>query len=182
MDLKGLQEWAPARHTTIPFPAYAYVPGHQPHPRRSPQGHSHGKPHPNEDPCDLEGVVEDPRWLYAVDLYNGGFLWESHEYWEALWHACGRKGPEALLLKALIQTAAAHLKAVDSQWTGVEILAGKSDGMFAELIGEGRYRMFGLDLETFLVRRNIWFSELLAGKTPSLGLFPFVQLESSSGS
>ncbi len=28
----------------------------------------------------------------GVDLFNHGYYWESHEEWESLWHAAGRRG------------------------------------------------------------------------------------------
>jgi predicted metal-dependent hydrolase len=48
--------------------------------------------------------------LYAVDLYNFGYWWESHEVLEGLWHACGRRTTAGNYFQALIQFAAAHLK------------------------------------------------------------------------
>ncbi len=49
-------------------------------------------------------------YLYAFDLFNAGYYWESHVWWEELWHLAGRKGDVADLLKALIKLAAAGVK------------------------------------------------------------------------
>ena len=94
-----------------PFPPYAYVPGRTPHPTRDPGGHSYGtefeipeRPNPDE-----WRVCSD--YLYGIDLFNHGFYWEAHEAWEGLWVACGRRGPTATYLQALINLAAAGFKA-----------------------------------------------------------------------
>jgi len=38
-------------------------------------------------------LATNPQWLYAVDLFNGGWYWEAHEAWEGFWHALGRTTP-----------------------------------------------------------------------------------------
>jgi predicted metal-dependent hydrolase len=43
-------------------------------------------------------------------LFNFAYWWESHEVFEALWHACGRLTPEGRFFQGLVQLAAAHLK------------------------------------------------------------------------
>jgi hypothetical protein len=50
-------------------------------------------------------------YLRGIDLFNFGYWWESHEAWEGLWRACGRRGPAADFLKGLIKLAAAGVKA-----------------------------------------------------------------------
>ncbi len=174
---KNLETWAPPRSCYLPFPAYAFHPGRNPHPRTSPDGHSFGESHPTEGNFNLDKWQEEERWLFAADLYNRGFFWESHEYWEALWHAEGRSGIAATLLQALIQTAAAHIKCIDGNLVGVEILASKSDAMFSDLHAMGVSSLFGLDLGDFRVRRNNWFALVLQGVIPATGLFPFLHLQ-----
>lgn len=48
-------------------------------------------------------------YLYGVDLYNHGYWWECHEVLEALWHAAGRKNPQARFIQGLIHLAASNL-------------------------------------------------------------------------
>lgn len=48
-------------------------------------------------------------WLWAVDLFNHGYWWESHEALEALWHAAGRTTPAARFAQSLVHLAAACL-------------------------------------------------------------------------
>ena len=58
-------------------------------------------------------------YLWGIDLFNAGYYWESHEAWEAVWHACNRTGPMADLLKALIKLAAAGVKARENRPEGI---------------------------------------------------------------
>ena len=102
-----------------PLPAYTYVPGGPwPHPNRSPQGHSFGiaPPMPAATPSARKGVR---RFLRGVELFNAGYYWEAHEVWEGLWHADGRRGPTADVLKALIKLAAAGVKVREGRENGV---------------------------------------------------------------
>ncbi|HET6363266.1 MAG TPA: DUF309 domain-containing protein [Gemmatimonadota bacterium] len=55
---------------------------------------------------DWRGLEE---WLWAVDLFNHGYWWESHEALEALWNAAGRTSPAARFVQALIHLSAACL-------------------------------------------------------------------------
>ena len=53
---------------------------------------------------------EDEEYLYGVDCYNHGYLWEAHEAWEGLWHQAKGTPAHAECLQGLIQCAAAALK------------------------------------------------------------------------
>lgn len=59
----------------------------------------------------LDDPYTNESYLYAIDLYNHEYYWESHVWWESLWHLEGRRGDTADLLKALIKLAAGRLKA-----------------------------------------------------------------------
>lgn len=114
------------------FPAYAYVPGQQPHPARDPQGHSFGKPEEAvlcPDPLELE---RNPLFCFALDLFNHGYYWEAHEAWEGLWHASGRRGTLADFLKGLIHLAAAGVKAREGRINGVQRHAERAKELFNE--------------------------------------------------
>lgn len=88
------------------FPPYAFVPGKHPHPEKE-NGHMFGTKVNSEK---LEDYQDSSAYLYAVDLYNHGYYWESHVWWECLWHLENRKGDLADFLKALIKLAAGKLK------------------------------------------------------------------------
>ena len=98
------------RYSDRPFPAYRFVPGQSPHPRRDPKGHSYEQPEP-KPPAFLPEEWWDSEWyLYGVDLYNHGYWWECHEAFEGLWHVVGPDTQQGQFLQALIQVAAANLK------------------------------------------------------------------------
>ncbi len=102
-----LSEPAPVRRlTSLPLPAYRYLPGSDPHPLTDADGHGGIGRWIDTDTPDGRAHC----YAYGCDLFNHGYWWECHEAWEALWHTTGRKGPQAQVLQALIQMANAHLK------------------------------------------------------------------------
>ncbi len=103
-----------------PFPVYAFVPGKFPHPTSDPKGHSFGINPPLPPKVEPERWQECRPYLYGIDLFNGGYYWESHVAWESLWLACGRKGVVADFLKGLIKLAAAGVKAKEGTPAGVK--------------------------------------------------------------
>jgi predicted metal-dependent hydrolase len=87
------------RYTSRPFPPYRHEPGKTPHPERDPEGHLFGS----------ETDAEDDDYFYAIDLFNAGYWWEAHVYWERLWSQS--PAPDAAeLLQGLIQLSAALVK------------------------------------------------------------------------
>jgi predicted metal-dependent hydrolase len=66
------------------------------------------EPQPSAFPENDWFTSED--YLYAIDLYNFGYWWESHEVLEGLWHGSGRSTQAGNFFQALIQLAAANLK------------------------------------------------------------------------
>ena len=85
---------SPPRYApVIPLPPSASVPGHGlSHPVNAPRGHLFKSPEPvprsldqlPDDPASRRRALAallaaDPRWLHALDLFNGGFYWEAHE-------------------------------------------------------------------------------------------------------
>ena len=132
-----------------PFPAYAYLPGRTPHPTRDPEGHSYGaRPDTPElpDPEDWRACGD---YLYGIDLFNHGFYWEAHEAWEGLWVACGRRGPTATFLQALINLAAAGFKARWGNARGLRANAETALRLFETALrelGPGTRQYMGLEL------------------------------------
>jgi hypothetical protein len=110
-----------------PMPPYSYVPGRGlPHPISSPLGHSFGSERAPADPLDPGRWHACPAYLFGFDLLNRGFFWEAHEAWEPLWHASGRSGAVADLLKGLIKLAAAGVKHLEGMPRGVSTHAGRA--------------------------------------------------------
>lgn len=97
------------------FPPYSYVPGLWPHPHSHPDGHRFSPPFPA---AKIDDLANDPTFRLGMRLFDAGYYWEAHEAWEHLWHAAGRAGPQADLLKGLIQLAV----------VGVKIREGRADG------------------------------------------------------
>jgi hypothetical protein len=133
-----------------PFPRYAYLPGRDPHPVRDPRGHSF-------EADEEHGVWLEPgRWrenglyLWGVDLYNHGYLWEAHEAWETQWHAAKHDVDQADVLQGLIQCAAACLKIPMEQPRGLEKLAAAGTGRLERVARERGGRYMGLDLAAFV--------------------------------
>ncbi|MFO0732602.1 MAG: DUF309 domain-containing protein [Nitrospiraceae bacterium] len=81
-----------------------------PHPKRHRKGHSFGHPEPTAEAFQPDDWAGSETYLFAVDLFNFGYWWESHEQWESLWHALGKDTEQGSFVRALIQLAAAHVK------------------------------------------------------------------------
>jgi uncharacterized protein len=131
----------------VPFPPYTYVPGQAPHPQSDPAGHSYGRRDPPPPAIRDADWPQSVAYLHAVDLFNHGYYWEAHEAWESLWHAAGRRGPIADLLKGLIKLAAAGVKAREGRPTGVKSHTRRAAELFHEAQADGGDTMLGLRLE-----------------------------------
>jgi len=111
-EIRPPDRQAPRYCPERPFPAYRFVPGLHPHPRRDPAGHSHvAAPRAVQprawNPAAWRGLTD---WLAGVDRFNAFYFWEAHESWEGLWAAQPRASAPARLLQGLIQISAALLK------------------------------------------------------------------------
>ncbi|MEE9394704.1 MAG: DUF309 domain-containing protein [Planctomycetota bacterium] len=171
----------PVDHGRRTFPAYTFVPGHQPHPWRDPAGHSFGRERVEAGEVDSKNWGQHPLWNEGLDLFNHGYFWEAHEALEALWHGLGREGPVADLLRALIKACAAHLKAFDDQNIGPRTLARRAaeeiEGLLdrdGALVGVVWSQRFETELRHFLSEHRNWFETLLA-EGPVLPAFPFLR-------
>lgn len=136
---------------TRPFPPYAFLPGRDPHPTRDPKGHSASEEAgPALEHSPPAAWSSNGEYLYGIDLYNHGYLWEAHEAWEGLWHLAKHDPVTADFLQGLIQCTAAALKVRMQQPKGVEALARlgteRLDGVSRQSMGT----YMGLDLEEFI--------------------------------
>lgn len=91
------------------FPHYVFVPGENPHPKKA-GGHMEGEKDPVVSPVDELRPGESEVLRYSLDLFNHGYFWESHVYFEALWNAHQRSGPAADFFKGMIKLGAAGVK------------------------------------------------------------------------
>ena len=130
------------------FPPYTYVPGlGRPHPVSSPFGHSYQVRRPPAEPIGAGDWSGSREFIRGTKLFNAGFYWEAHEEWERLWHAHGRSGPIADLLKALIKLAAAGVKVRQEQPAGVVVHARRAADLFLKIHNQTQEHMLlGLNL------------------------------------
>ena len=93
------------------FPPYAFLPGRDPHPTRNPEGHSYVEGAETPPPYfEAEDWRANEEYLFGVDLYNHGYLWEAHEAWEGVWIVSKHDDEQRETLQGLIQCSAAALK------------------------------------------------------------------------
>jgi hypothetical protein len=131
-----------------PFPSYTYIPNRGlPHPRSSPLGHSHDRPEQPARPIVDDRWASSPPYLHGCRLFNAGYYWEAHEAWEAVWHAQGRAGPVAEVLKGLIKLAAAGVKVREGRPAGVSSHARRAADSFKTSRAIVGPTLLGLDLD-----------------------------------
>ena len=162
---------APPRYAALPFPAYAFLPGRDPHPTRDPRGHSYGAD--EAPPAYLPGERwrANEAYLHGVDLYNHGYLWEAHEAWEGLWHAARADELQSGFLQGLIQCAAASLKIAMGQPDGLAKLAERGTGRL-EVVARSRREFMGLDVARFVAE----FRAFAASRPASADARPRIEL------
>jgi hypothetical protein len=122
-ELRPLVADAPRLVPDVALPRVRFVPDLHPHPRRDPAGSLHGEDEP-EPGLPAARWREDRSYLLGVDLYHQGYLWESHEAWEACYFAAD-DATHRDLLQSLIQLAAAELQLHRGVAAGVRTLAGR---------------------------------------------------------
>ena len=134
------------------FPPYAFLPGgSEPHPTQHPEGHSFTtEAEPPADYLEPDLWQENEDYLFGVDLYNHGYLWEAHEVWEGLWHAAKHDAVQADLLQGLIQCAAAALKVLMQQPRGVAKLTLLGTERLERVIAAKGTSYMGIDLAEFV--------------------------------
>ncbi|HXH75659.1 MAG TPA: DUF309 domain-containing protein [Bacteriovoracaceae bacterium] len=139
-----------------PFPPYIFVPGVNPHPKKE-GGHMEGEGDPVAPPVDPQRPQENRFLRYALDLYNHGYFWESHVYFEALWNAHKREGSIADLFKGMIKLGAGGVKlSIDQKAAAVGHFERGRELFESVKTAEGK-KFLGFDLENLI-------SEIDSGK------------------
>jgi len=142
------------RRADLPLPAYRYVPGLHPHPFRDPAGHRHL--HGHVWPAPLWSPRGDWRsdapWLHGLDLFDHRFYWESHECWEAIWHAVDRSHVDRQLIQALIQAAAFVIKKHCGTERAARHLLARSLGRLDTVVDTVGARHRGVDIPVLAAR------------------------------
>lgn len=134
-----------------PFPAYAFVPGGPwPHPSTGSRSNA------EVAPISAGNWEASAEYRRGIVLFNAGYYWEAHEVWEGLWHAHGRRGGTADLIKGLIKLAAAGVKVRERQRHGVVTHARRAAASFESARAQGGAHQLGLDLgECIALTRQI---------------------------
>jgi predicted metal-dependent hydrolase len=116
------------------MPGWAYNPGTDHAPDREPLETAK-----RLVPLRFDGFVpaDDPAFRYGLALHDGGFFWEAHEIWEAVWKAAPMNGRDRLALRALIQIANAGLKRRIERPRAAARLIDEAKGLLGELILRG---------------------------------------------
>lgn len=128
---------APRLLPSAELPAYTYVPGTDtPHPIRDPRGHSYSKKGPPPMSLDGDCWADNRAYLMAIDLFNHGYYWESHEEWERLWRVSGPDSLVGRFLKGLIKLSAAGVKVRENSVHGVRRHAASAGEVFADVAAE----------------------------------------------
>ena len=85
----------------------------------------------NDPGTDEAPNTDHEAWARGLELYRAGDHWHAHEAWEALW--LRRKGSgEGAFLRAVIQVAAAMVKAEQGNMAGVRKNLAKARANLAE--------------------------------------------------
>lgn len=163
------------------LPAYAFITGMElPHPYRDPRGHSYQRKHPTPRPLTGHGWAENRSYLLALDYFNYGYYWESHEEWERLLRGTGGESLPGRFLKGLIKLSAAGVKVRERSIHGVRRHAASAGEVFADVAAEvGETHFCGLEftLLQFAADRaaQLTYKEEIAAGNP-VRVFPFVLL------
>lgn len=159
------------RYTSRAFPAYAFLPGRDPHPVRDPAGHSFGKEEAAQY-AEPENWAESEDFLWGVDLYNHGYLWEAHEAWEGLWHLSKHDPIQADFLQGLIQCAAASLKIPMEQPAGLQKLSARGIERLEAVSRSQGGTYMGVELDEFTEAMR----RFCAGPKPQFDARPRLEL------
>ncbi len=163
---------------TVPFPVYRYVPRLTPHPIRHEGGHLRGRTRTSEPFAGTDWATHEG-YLHACDLYNHGYFWEAHELWEELWRGLVRSDASRLVLQALIQVSAAHLKLIMKDMAGAGKLAARGLEKLARLPRTPPVRL-GLDVAGFEADARRYFDAIASGgPTGRVPRWPALRLDRS---
>ena len=136
------------RYTTIPLPRYRHVPGMTPHPISDKNGHSYGKRNENIQRIFESDWQSNELYLYAIDLFNYKYFWETHEALEDLWKIEDDSNTK-LFLQGVIQISAAYVKWVSGIDRGVEKLSLKGLHRLRSL-KDSKTIFYGINLSKFI--------------------------------
>ena len=118
--------------TNRDFPPYSFIPTQNLNPNRV-GGYRQGIPDPISKPINKDNFFKHQDYLFAIDLLNYGYYWESHVYFEAIWHAHKRKGEVANYCKAMVKIAAGAIKYKQGRVDSAKRLFEGANGILTKL-------------------------------------------------
>lgn len=185
-DLEPLWPEAPRHCLTREFPKYRFVPGLNPHPRGHPAGHAYEIPEEKVAYLPPEKWRDNDLYLFGVDLYHQGYLWESHEVWETLWHLTKKDDVEGQFLQGLIQNSAAQLKVHLRHWGGAKHLSEEAHRRFHFVQLSGKLDQdgcfMGLSVSRLMKDIERYYGPVWTGKSEEVsGQPPRIILELDNG-
>ncbi len=113
-----------------------------------------GQGDPIAEPIDLQHPENNNFLRYSLDLYNHGYFWESHVYFEALWNAHGRTGSVADFLKGMIKLGAAGVKLQINQPTNAHVHFLRAKELFESVMNAEGSNFLGFDLGDIIAKIN----------------------------
>lgn len=173
-------EAAPRLLPSTDLPRYTYVPGSDtPHPYRDARGHSYQRKSPSPKMLTASTWAENRHYLLALDYFNHGYYWESHEEWERLLRTTGNDSPVGRFLKGLVKLSAAGVKVRENSIHGVRRHAASAGEVFADVAAEvGTEYFCGLEFTTlqFAADRaaQIAYKDKIGSPHEPSRVFPFV--------
>lgn len=173
-------EAAPRLLPSTDLPDYTYVPGSDtPHPYRDARGHSYQRKSPSPKMLTANTWAENRHYLLALDYFNHGYYWESHEEWERLLRTTGTDSPVGRFLKGLVKLSAAGVKVRENSIHGVRRHAASAGEVFADVAAEvGTEYFCGLEFTTlqFAADRaaQISYKDKIGSPHEPARVFPFV--------
>ncbi len=174
---------AAPRYSSRPFPRYRFTPGLNKHPTGHPEGHSRGHDIAEEvkEHIPISEWRKNDVYLYGIDLYHQGYLWESHEAWEALWHLTGKTDPEGQFLQGLIQNSAALLKIHLQQWAPARHLSHEAWERLCTVLesavcAASQNGFMGVDLKNFLQEMQRYYKPVWAMEDRIALPYPLLKL------
>lgn len=106
-----------------------------------------GEEDPVVPPLDVHRPSDSETLRYSLDLYNHGYFWESHVYFEALWNAHKREGSVADFLKGMIKLGAAGVKLRLNQAASARGHMERASELFEDVMKKEGERFLGFNLK-----------------------------------
>ena len=137
-----------------PFPSYIFIPGLNPHPKKE-GGHMQDQMDPVGELIDLNNPQDNKFLRYSLDLYNNGYFWESHVYFEALWNVHKRTGSTADFLKGMIKLGAAGVKIQINQPANARTHFLRAKELFKSILDVEGSVYLGFDLKDIMAKIDL---------------------------